>query len=581
MNKDHFILGLNIYHGDSSACIMKNGEIIFAIEEERINRIKHWAGLPIESIKECLKYANISLDQINYIAINSNFFSNFFHKLKYSLSNFSNYNYLYSKIIHKFKKLSFQEILIKEFNLSKKPHIKYYDHHMCHMASSYFPSRFSQSLLISVDGFGDFASTVSAIAINDKLNIKHKVLFPHSLGIFYQAFTQFIGFKNYGDEYKVMGLSAYGQDKFKDEVDKVIKINKGSFKLNLDYFQHHKKNINMKWENQSPEFDNLYNNNLKKLFKFDFENTELDQKHMDLAKSVQMKFEEVMINYIKYYHNKYGINNLALSGGCAMNSLANGNIIKNLKFQNVYIPPAPGDAGGAIGAAILCGKEFFTLNKNYFLSAYLGGDLNKIDLHKSIKNKLNERKIRENVKCEHIENNQDLVNIVAQYIFENKVVGWYQNRMEWGPRALGNRSILANPCSDEMKDIINSKIKRREKFRPFAPSILKEHVSEWFEMDLDVPYMGVVLKINKTKRQKLPAVTHLDGTGRLQTVDKKNNELYYNLIEAFKKISGVPVLLNTSFNENEPIVNTPEEALNCFFRTKMDVLVLGNFIIQR
>ena len=351
-----------------------------------------------------------------------------------------------------------------------------------------FSKSFSQVLLISADGFGDFA-VVSAIANNDEFNIKHKVLFPHSLGIFYQAFTQFLGFKNYGDEYKVMGLSAYGQDKYKDEVDKIIKINKGSFKLNLDYFQHHKKNISMKWENESPKFDNLYNNNLKKLFEFDFENAELDQRHMDLAKSVQMKFEEVIINYIKYYQNKYGISNLALSGGCAMNSLANGNIIKNLKFQNVYIPPAPGDAGGAIGAAILCGKEFFTLNKNYYLSAYLGGGLNKIDLHKLIKNKIDEKKIRENVKCEYIENDQDLVNVIAQTIFENKVVGWYQNRMEWGPRALGNRSILANPCNDKMKDIINSKIKRREKFRPFAPSILKEHVSEWFEMDLDVPYM--------------------------------------------------------------------------------------------
>ena len=581
MSKDYFILGLNIYHGDSSACIMKNGEIIFAIEEERINRIKHWAGLPIESIKACLKHVNISLDEVNYIAINSNFFANFFYKLKYSLSNLSNYKYLCDKIFHKIKKVSFHKILVKEFNLTKKPNIKYYDHHLCHMASAYFPSGFSKSLLISADGFGDFASTVSAIANQGEIKVKHKVLFPHSLGIFYQAFTQFLGFKNYGDEYKVMGLSAYGQDKFKNEIDRVIKISKGSFILNLDFFQHHKKNINMKWDNQSPQFDNLYSNNLKKLFKFDFENEEFDQRHMDLAKSVQMKFEEVIISYIKYYQNKYDINNLALSGGCAMNSLANGNIIKKLKFQNVYIPPAPGDAGGAIGAAILCGKEFFTLNKNYYLSAYLGSDLNKIDLGNVIKKKLNDKKITEKVKCDYIENDQNLVDIVAQNIYENKVVGWYQNRMEWGPRALGNRSILANPCSDKMKDIINLKIKRREKFRPFAPSILKEHISEWFEMDLDVPYMGVVLKINKTKRQKLPAVTHLDGTGRLQTVKKKNNKLYYNLIDAFRKISGVPILLNTSFNENEPIVNTPGEALNCFFRTKMDVLVIGNFILKR
>ena len=579
MKQNKFILGLNIYHGDSSACIMKNGEIIFAVEEERINRIKHWAGLPIKAINASLDYANISLEEVDFIAINTNPLSNIFSKLKYSLSNISNYKYLLDKLTLKIKKNSFSKILIKEFNLSKLPKIKYYDHHLCHMASAYYPSGFEKSLLISADGFGDFASTVVAVGNNKDIKINNKVLFPHSLGIFYQAFTQFLGFKNYGDEYKVMGLSAYGNDKFKNEVDRVIKTKKGSFSLNLNFFQHHKKNINMKWNNESPKFDNLYSENLNSLFNMNLNSSEINQIHMDIAKSVQTKFEEVILGYIDYYKNKFDISNLSLSGGCAMNSLANGKIIKKLKFKNVYIPPAPGDAGGAIGAAILCDNELSDSRKKYYSSAYLGGDLKKDDLEKIIEKKINESGNR-NIAINKYKN-EDLIKVIAKNIFDNDVVGWYQNRMEWGPRALGNRSILANPCNKNMKDIINLKIKRREKFRPFAPSILIEHVSEWFEQDIEVPYMGVVLKINNDKKDLLPAVAHIDGTGRLQTVDKKKNLLFYDLIKSFYDISGVPIILNTSFNENEPIVNTPEEAIDCFLRTKMDVLVVGNIVLKR
>ena len=579
--KNNYILGLNIYHGDSSACLMKDGEIIFAIEEERINRIKHWAGFPIESINACLSYENIELDQIQFIAINSNSLSNIFHKFKYSISNFSNYRLFLKKFFLKRKKNNFLNLLQNNFSSSVIPKIKYYDHHLCHIASAYFPSNFKKSLLISADGFGDFASTVAAVGDKNIISVKNKVLFPHSLGIFYQAFTQFLGFKNYGDEYKVMGLSAYGEDKFKNQLDKIITNNKSSFNLNLDFFQHHVKNINMKWNDESPKFENLYNQNLSKLFNYNFESNPIEQIHMDLAKSVQSKFEEIILTYIGFYKNKFDIENLSLSGGCAMNSLANGKIVKELKFKNIYIPPAPGDAGGAIGAAILCNKENYGSSKSYYDSPYLGNNLNKITLSEIIKAKINSKKEKELIEVDYIETNQDLVELIAQKIFNNNIVGWYQERMEWGPRALGNRSILANPCSDKIKDIINLKIKRREKFRPFAPSILKDHMSSWFEADLDVPYMGVVLKINKNKRGLIPAVTHEDGTGRLQTVERKKNDLYYMLINAFEKLSGVPILLNTSFNENEPIVNTPQEAIDCFLRTKMDILVLGNFVLKR
>ena len=351
--------------------------------------------------------------------------------------------------------------------------------------------------MISADGFGDFASTVAAIDVNDKIFVQNKILFPNSLGIFYQSFTQLLGFKNYGDEYKMMGLSAYGKNRFSEKLDKVISYSKGDFKLNLNFFQHHSKEINMKWNDESPKFDNLYSDNLNKLFDYNFKNQEISELHFDLAKSVQDKYEEIIINYIKYYKEKNDTSYLALSGGCAMNSLANGAILKKLKFKDIYIPPAPGDAGGAIGAAILCNKQYFNNFKTYYTNPYLGGKILKQNIETLIYEKL-ECSEDKNLKFKKLEN-YELIKFVANKIYDNNVVGWYQDRMEWGPRALGNRSILANPCNPNMKDLINSKIKRRESFRPFAPSIIKEEVSNWFELEADVPYMSMVLKILKIK----------------------------------------------------------------------------------
>ena len=577
-----YILGLNIYHADSGACLIKNGSVEFAIEEERINRIKHWAGFPIESIKACLKHSNIDFDEIDYIAVNTNAYSNLLKKIKYCFLNFKNYEIYTKKFFLKLKKKSFKDILINEFNPKKIPKLKFYDHHLCHLASSHFPSNFRESLVISADGFGDFTSTTAAIAKGKSFKFIDKVFFPHSLGIFYQAFTQLIGFKNYGDEYKVMGLSAYGKNKFSDEVSQVIGILKNSFKLNLNYFQHHSSNIDMKWENKSPTFGNLYNENLARLFKYKFNGGQISDIHADLAYSVQDKYEEIIINYIKYFKNLTNINYLSLSGGCAMNSLANGKIIENLKFKNVYIPPSPGDSGGAIGAAILCNNEFnYKPNNQFYNNPYLGGDLDEINLLSIIKNKVEKNLTNENISFELVDSDEVLCLKVSECLANNKVVGWYQNRMEWGPRALGNRSILANPADKKMKDLINLKIKRREKFRPFAPSILEEYVNDWFEENIEVPYMSAVFKIKKDKIDKLPAVVHADNTGRLQTVSKNKNYLFHKLISDFNKITGVPVLLNTSFNENEPIVNTPDQAIDCFLRTKMDILAIGKFILKR
>ena len=581
--KNNYILGLNIYHGDSSACIIKNGEISFAIEEERENRIKHWAGLPLDSINACLQNEKIEFSDINYVAINTNPYSNILHKFKYTIINPQNINIYLKRFLIKKKKRSFEKIIKKKFNVNKKINIKFYDHHLCHHASSFFPSGFQNSLLISTDGFGDFASTTAGIGVENNMKINHKVFFPHSLGIFYQALTQFLGFKKYGDEYKVMGLSAYGSNKFQNEMNSLIHFKKDTFKLNLNFFQHHNTIIDMKWDDEAPKFGNLYNNKIKNLFKYDFENNEINQNHMDLAHSIQKKYEEVIIEYIKFFKNFYKAENLSLSGGCAMNSLANRRIMKDLGFKKIFIPPAPGDAGGAIGAALLCFNEFGKLKHNKsFSTPYIGRKFSNEFIETTVKKKLKtHKKNDENFSLEIINDDKELVKIVSQKIYENKIVGWFQGRMEWGPRALGNRSILANPCNPNMKDIINSKIKLREKFRPFAPSIIREKVNEWFESDIDVPYMGLVMNIIPEKKEKIPAVTHVDGTGRLQTVDQEINPLFYNLIHSFYKLSDVPIILNTSFNENEPIVNTPDEAVDCFLRTKMDILSIGNTIIQR
>ena len=374
---------------------------------------------------------------------------------------------------------------------------------MCHHASSFYPSEFNESLLISTDGFGDFASTTAGIGFKNDMNINHKVFFPHSLGIFYQALTQFLGFKKYGDEYKVMGLSAYGSNKFQNQMNSLINFKKNSFKLNLNFFQHHNTNIDMKWDDEAPKFDNLYNSKIKKLFKYDFENNEINQNHMDLAHSIQKKYEEVIIKYIKFYKNLYKAENLSLSGGCAMNSLANRRIMKDLGFKKIFIPPAPGDAGGSIGAALLCFNEFGKLKHNKsFSTPYIGRKFSNEFIETIVKKIKENDKNDERFSLEVIDDENEIVKIVSRKIYENKIVGWFQGRMEWGPRALGNRSILANPCNPNMKTIINSKIKLREKFRPFAPSIIREKVNEWFESDIDVPYMGMVMNIVPEKKRK-------------------------------------------------------------------------------
>jgi carbamoyltransferase len=578
------IIGINAFHADSSACLIINGKLISAVEEERFNRIKHWAGFPIESIKYCLKESNLDLSDIDHISINIDPKANYFEKILFLIKHRPSLKLVFNRLKKKKKYDSIRELINKEFEGSNfKGQINNIEHHYAHLSSAFHVSPFENSCILSVDGFGDFASTAWGYGKGNEIKIDNKIHFPHSLGIFYQALTQFLGFKNYGDEYKIMGLAPYGKPTYVEQLRKILLIKtNGNFELNLDYFKFHKENFNYRWENGKVEIEDLYSDKIKTLLGPErIHGEELTEFHKDMAHSIQKIYEEAFLNIINNLYEKYQNDNLCIAGGCGMNSVANGKIKNNTRFNNIYIQPAAGDAGGAIGAAFATHYKISNKKRAFKMNhAYWGTSFNNDQIFNCLKK--NEKNI-EDQKCsfKFISDNNELNKIVAKDISEGKVVGWFQGKMEWGPRALGNRSILGDPRRSDMKDILNLKIKRRESFRPFAPSILRENVSEWFKNDDEVPFMMKVYQIKDDKRKVIPAVTHVDGSGRLQTVYQETNEKYYDLIKEFYQLTKVPIVLNTSFNENEPIVSKPDEALDCFLRTKMDTLVMENYIIKR
>ena len=580
-----YILGINAYHGDASACLVKDGVLLAAVEEERFRRIKHWAGLPSKSIRSCLDHSGITLSDVDIIAINQDSKANIGKKLGFTLKKRPDLKYVVEKIRTRRERESLASQLESLFpDQTFSGNIVPVEHHRAHLSSSFHVSPYSQAVVVSVDGFGDFASGAWGLGDGTNIEIDGRVYFPHSLGSFYQALTQFLGFPNYGDEYKVMGLAPYGKAKYLDEMREIVGLQgDGSYQLNLEYFKHHKENVVYEWDDGSPVFGQMFSENLIKLLgPVRDPAEELTQKHFDIAHSIQAMYEEAFFHLLNKLHAKYDVDNLALSGGCAMNSVANGKVCRKTQFKNVYIQSAAGDAGGAIGAAFSAWHNAKpTATRSFFMDhAYWGPEYSNeeisivLDAHKS-------EIASSEVNFSLIEDESKLYKKTAEAIADGKVIGWFQGRMEWGPRALGNRSILCDPRRADMKDILNLKIKRRESFRPFAPSILREAVSEWFEEDADVPFMMKVFQIREEKREDIPAVTHVDGSGRLQTVTENTNPRYYSLIKEFSKMSGVPMLLNTSFNENEPVVCTPEEALACFLRTKMDVLVIGDWFLER
>jgi len=584
------ILGINAFHADASSALIIDGKVVAAAEEERFRRIKHWAGFPSESINWLLKDSGLSLGEIDHVAINSKPNANTLRKIAYTLANRPDPRFLIQKFQNKRERVGVDVHLrnaVPGQNLSAEIH--FVEHHAAHLASAFYASPFSTAAVVSVDGFGDFASSAWGFGNGSSLTVDGHVYFPHSLGAFYTAITQFLGFPHYGDEYKVMGLAPYGKPSFIEAMREIVRLlPDGSFELNLKYFTHATQRLPHQWSNGAPIVGTHFSSKLESLLGPARKPEDpLEQVHKDIARSAQVMYEEAFFNLLRALHQSHPVSAICVAGGCGANSVANGKITTNTPFRDVYVQAAAGDAGGAIGAALSVWNQLGLGRSQPMGSAYLGAK----PVASEIPDLLNDPTVIEQLKSERclvstigddqIPDEQAMLSLVTSSIADGLVIGWFNGRMEWGPRALGHRSILGDPRRADMKDILNLKIKRRESFRPFAPSVLRECVGEWFELEGDVPYMMQVFPIKPDKRAVIPAVTHVDGTGRLQTVTELDNGRYYRLIKQFYLQTGVPMLLNTSFNENEPIVCTPAEALNCFLRTKMDVLVLDDVVIMR
>lgn len=571
-----YILGINAYHADAAACLIKDGKLVAAIEEERIRRIKHWAGFPSESIKFCLGYAGIRIQDIDHIAISRDPKANYWEKIVFVLNTRPSLTSLWNRFANKRKVAGIKKELAKVLNVNKlsiKASIYHVEHHRAHLASAFFVSPFKEAALLSIDGMGDFTSTMWGSGSNNHIKVMSSISYPHSIGFFYTAITQYLGFNRFGDEYKIMGLAASGKPKYLKEIKEIVFFEEdGLFKLNLEYFLHSKGDVSMSWADGYPELSTLFSSKLEKLLgPARKENEGLSEKHKDIAASTQAIYEEVFLKLLNKLHKETNITKLCFAGGTAQNSLANGKIFTHSPFKEVFIQPAGYDAGGALGAAYYVWNEILGRERVQVMTdVYLGPEYHLEEIEAILQ--------KNNLKYK-VFDDDSLYKETAMHLASGEVVGWFQGRTEWGPRALGNRSILANPARPDMKDILNLKIKKRESFRPFAPSVLEEFVGEYFTQTYPVPFMEKVYEIKLSMRDKIPAVTHADGTGRLQTVSKNDNPVYWKLIDAFREITGVPMLLNTSFNENEPIVNKPQEAIDCFLRTQMDVLVLGNCIV--
>ena len=552
-----------------------------AAEEERFRRVKHWAGFPAQAIAYCLQEAKLDLGDVTHVAVNRSGRANFFRKLAYVLTSRPSPRLLAAKLKNRQKVASIADELGALPGRRFAGSIMPIEHHRAHLASAFYASPFADAVAVSVDGFGDFASAAWGLGSGTSLSLDGRILFPHSLGIFYQAMTQHLGFPYYGDEYKLMGLAAYGEPSRRAEVQRLVRLNDdGGFALDLKYFRHHTDDISYEWTGGAPAFGPLYAPALiDALGPPRGPDDPIEERHRDLAWATQAVYEDALFHLLQSLQRRYGQTALTLAGGCAYNSVANGKILQRTGFKQLYVQAAAGDAGGAIGAAYAVwhrdGARTAPMTHAYWGPAFADAEIGAL---------LSEQRdtiAAEGCTVRRFDDEAALIDAAARAIADGLVVGWFTGRMEWGPRALGNRSILADPRCADIKELLNAKIKRRESFRPFAPSVLREAVADWFERDVDVPFMLEVVAIRPERRGQIPAVTHVDGTGRLQTVTRDANPRYHALIAAFAGLTGVPMVLNTSFNENEPVVCRPAEALDCFLRTKMDVLVLGDYWLRR
>lgn len=575
------ILGINAYHGDASAALIIDGQLIAAVEEERFNRVKHWAGFPAQSIRYVLGEGHISADQIDHVALSFNPSANLGRKALFALTNRPSLKSVLDRLQRQGKSLSIRQQLaaaceIAEDRIGATFHSV--EHHDAHLACGFLLSPFESAAILSIDGMGDFVSTVTAVGNGTKIEKRAEVFYPHSLGFLYNAVTIYLGFPNYGDEYKVMGLAPYGQPEYLDEFRKIVFPKGDLFELNLDYFTHPHNGIQMSWDEGNPKVDAFHSKLLEdRLGPARQPRDELTKKHENIAASLQRVTEEIIFHLLRRLHDAAPHDQLVLVGGCAMNSVANGKITRETPFQQVYVPVGAADNGTSFGAAFHVWNRILEKPRTYQLEhALLGCDV--IEQECEIAARAAQSTTPLTI---HRLDDEELLQHAVDAICNGKVVGWFQGRMEFGARALGNRSLVADPRRTDMRDIINLKIKFREKFRPFAPSILEEYVADYFEIDELSPFMERVLPIRADKREIIPAVTHVDGSGRLQSVSRKTSPRYWDLIDRFRQRTGVPLLLNTSLNENEPIVRTPREAVAVFERTAMDMICVGNWVVER
>ena len=575
------ILGINAYHGNASAAIVCDGRLVAAVEEERFNRVKYAAGFPSHAIRYCLREAGLELKDIAHVAVPRNPYARLGTKLFYAMR-MPSFTRERIKVLAKFTGIP--QALAQAFETDPaKIAAKFHrvEHHQAHLASAFFVSPFERAALLSADGLGDFASTMWGSGDGNRVKIDGAIAFPHSLGLFYSAVTQYLGFLKFGDEYKVMGLAAYGEAVQLDVLRDIVRINGNGFRLRLEYFTHHRTGPEMSWAeaDKTPALGKLFSEAMERRLGPKRNPEEpLEQRHRNLASALQGRLEEVYLGMLKKLGERTGLKAVCLAGGVAFNCVANGKIFDTTGFEQVYVQPAAGDGGLAVGAAYYVWHQILRKPRSFVMDhAYWGPGYTRDEIRHAIEAMglgMSGCRVEELA-------GDNLMQRTAAIVADGKILGWFQGRAEWGPRALGNRSIVADPRRGEMKEILNQRIKHREIFRPFAPSILAEATGEWFEKSHPSPFMTLAYSVRPEKREKIPAPTHVDGTGRLQTVTREANPRYWGLIKSFEQLTGVPVVLNTSFNDNEPIVCRPEEALDCFQRTQMDALVLGDFLITR
>ncbi|HEV2426200.1 MAG TPA: carbamoyltransferase C-terminal domain-containing protein [Terriglobia bacterium] len=573
-----FILGVNAYHAGASACLIRDGQLIAAVEEERFRRIKYWAGFPSESIRYCLAEGGITAHDLDHVGVSKDPSANLHKKILFALRRRPSLNLVKERLAHMgqlrdVKQQFCQALAVEAAGVRAEFHNV--EHHRAHLASAFLVSPFREAALVSVDGFGDFVSTMIGRGQDGRIEVLETVNYPHSLGIVYTAITQWLGFTKFGDEGKVQGLAAYGRPVYLDALRRIARLKpRGRFELDLDYFVHWAEGVEMTWEDASPSLGTIYSAKFVERFGPPRQpGSEITPQQADMASSAQALLEEAEFHVVRRAYELTGQKSLCMAGGVALNSTFNGKILPNTPFEEIFIQPAASDAGTALGAAYYIYHQILGKPRTFVMSsAYTGPEFRNGRVQRAL--------LERNLAFETYDL-EEMSRVVARLIAAGNVVGWFQGGTEWGPRALGNRSILADPKRAEMKDVLNARVKHREKFRPFAPSVLSEATGEYFDQSYPDPFMLKVYNVRERQRSRIPAVTHVDGTGRLQTVDRAANPLYWNLIHEFGEVTGVPIVLNTSFNENEPIVCRPEEAIECFMRTRMDALAIGNYLVRK